>query len=145
MDRAGRVKVSSDLSVPGHPNVFVIGDTASAMQDGKPLPGVAQVALQGGRYVASVIIDRVEGKELNKPFHYRDKGNLATVGRSYAIVDLGKIHLTGFFAWLMWLAVHIYFLVGFRNRLVAIFQWAWTYFTYARGARLITFENEHEP
>jgi NADH dehydrogenase len=145
VDRAGRVKVSSDLSVPGHPNVFVIGDTASAMQDGKPLPGVAQVALQGGRYVASVIIDRVEGKELNKPFHYRDKGNLATVGRSYAIVDLGKIHLTGFFAWLMWLAVHIYFLVGFRNRLVAIFQWAWTYFTYARGARLITFENEHEP
>jgi len=145
VDRAGRVKVSSDLSVPGHPNVFVIGDTASAMQDGKPLPGVAQVALQGGRYVASVIIDRVKGKELNKPFYYRDKGNLATVGRSYAIVDIGNIRLTGFFAWLMWLAVHIYFLVGFRNRLVAIFQWAWTYFTYARGARLITFANEHEP
>jgi NADH dehydrogenase len=145
VDRAGRVKVSSDLSVPGHPNVFVIGDTASAMQDGKPLPGVAQVALQGGRYVASVIIDRVKGKELNKPFYYRDKGNLATVGRSYAIVDIGNIRLTGFFAWLIWLAVHIYFLVGFRNRLVAIFQWAWTYFTYARGARLITFANEHEP
>jgi NADH dehydrogenase len=144
VDRAGRVKVSSDLSVPGHPNVFVIGDTASAMQEGKPLPGVAQVALQGGLYVASVIINHVEGKELNKPFHYRDKGNLATVGRSYAIVDLGKIRLTGFFAWLMWLAVHIYFLVGFRNRLVAIFQWAWEYLTYARGARLITFENEHE-
>jgi NADH dehydrogenase len=145
VDRAGRVKVSSDLSVPGHPNVFVIGDTASAMQNGKALPGVAQVAMQGGRYVASVITRRVEGKELNTPFHYRDKGNLATVGRSYAIVDIGKIRLTGFFAWLMWLAVHIYFLVGFRNRLVAIFQWAWTYFTYARGARLITFENEHEP
>jgi NADH dehydrogenase len=95
--------------------------------------------------VASVINNRVKGKELNKPFVYRDKGNLATVGRSYAIVDLGNIRLTGFFAWLMWLAVHIYFLVGFRNRLVAIFQWAWTYFTYARGARLITFENEHEP
>jgi NADH:ubiquinone reductase (H+-translocating) len=145
VDRLGRVKVSSDLSVPGYPNVFVIGDTASAMQDGKPLPGVAQVALQGGRYVASVIIDRVKGKELNTPFYYRDKGNLATVGRSYAIVDIGNIRLTGFFAWLMWLAVHIYFLVGFRNRLVAIFQWAWTYFTYARGARLITFANEHEP
>jgi NADH dehydrogenase len=144
VDRAGRVKVSSDLSVPGHPNVFVIGDTASSMQDGKPLPGVAQVAIQGGNYVASVISNRVEGKDLNKPFHYRDKGNLATVGRSFAIVDIGKIRLTGFFAWLMWLAVHIYFLVGFRNRLVAIFQWAWQYLTYSRGARLITFENEQE-
>src|SRR5947209_4501592 len=145
VDRAGRVIVSSDLSVPGHPNVFVIGDTAVAMQNGKALPGVAQVAIQGGRYVAAVITDRIEGKELNKPFHYRDKGNLATVGRSYAIVDIGKIRLTGFFAWLLWLAVHIYFLVGFRNRLVAIFQWAWEYLTYARGARLITFENGHEP
>ncbi len=145
VDRAGRVKVSNDLSVPGHPNVFVIGDTANAMQNGKPLPGVAQVAMQGGTYVASVITHRVKGKELNKPFVYRDKGNLATVGRSFAIVDIGNIRLTGFFAWLMWLAVHIYFLVGFRNRFVAIFQWAWTYFTYSRGARLITFENEHEP
>ena len=145
VDRAGRVKVSNDLSIPGHPNVFVIGDTASFIQDGKPVPGVAQVAMQGGEYVASVISHRVKGNELDKPFSYRDKGNLATVGRSYAIVDLGNIRLTGFFAWLMWLAVHIYFLVGFRNRLVAIFQWAWTYFTYARGARLITFENEHEP
>ncbi|HXL37061.1 MAG TPA: NAD(P)/FAD-dependent oxidoreductase [Ktedonobacteraceae bacterium] len=145
VDRAGRVKVSSDLSVPGHPNVFVIGDTASTIQNEKPLPGVAQVAMQGGRYVASVITHRVAGKELNNPFHYRDKGNLATVGRSYAIIDIGNIRLTGFFAWLMWLAVHIYFLIGFRNRLVAIFQWAWTYFTYSRGARLITFENAHEP
>jgi NADH:quinone reductase (non-electrogenic) len=145
VDRAGRVKVSNDLSIPGHPNVFVIGDTASFIQNGKPLPGVAQVAMQGGRYVASVISHRVKGKELNQPFYYRDKGNLATVGRSYAIVDIGNIRLTGFFAWLMWLAVHIYFLIGFRNRLVAIFQWAWTYFTYSRGARLITFENEYEP
>jgi NADH:ubiquinone reductase (H+-translocating) len=144
VDRAGRVKVSRDLSVPGHPNVFVVGDTASSMQDGKPLPGVAQVAIQGGTYVASVISNQVEGKELNKPFHYRDKGNLATVGRSFAIVDIGHIRLTGFSAWLMWLAVHIYFLVGFRNRLVAIFQWAWEYLTYSRGARLITFENEQE-
>jgi NADH:ubiquinone reductase (H+-translocating) len=145
VDRAGRVKVASDLSVPGHPNVFVIGDTASVMQDGKPLPGVAPVAMQAGRYVASVITHRVEGKELNKSFHYLDKGNLATVGRSYAIVDIAKIRLTGLIAWLIWLAVHIYYLVGFRNRLVAILQWAWTYFTYARGARLITFENELEP
>ena len=144
VDRAGRVNVASDLSVSGHPNVFVIGDTASFMQNGKPLPGVAQVAIQGGNYVASVISYRVKGKELNKPFHYRDKGNLATVGRSYAIVDISHIRLTGFFAWLMWLAVHIYFLVGFRNRLVAIFQWAWEYLTYSRGARLITIENEQE-
>jgi NADH:ubiquinone reductase (H+-translocating) len=145
VDRAGRVKVASDLSVPGHPNVFVIGDTASIMQEGKALPGVAQVAMQGGRYVASVIIGSVEGKATNKPFSYRDKGNLATVGRSYAIVDINNIRLTGFFAWLIWLAVHIYFLVGFRNRLVAIFQWAWTYFTFDRGARLITFENYRDP
>jgi NADH:ubiquinone reductase (H+-translocating) len=145
VDRAGRVKVSGELSVPGHPNVFVIGDTASYMQNGKPLPGVAQVAMQGGTYVAWVISHRVKGKELHKPFKYHDKGNLATVGRSFAIIDIGNIRLTGFIAWILWLAVHIYFLVGFRNRLVAIFQWAWTYFTYSRGARLITFENEHEP
>jgi NADH dehydrogenase len=145
VDRAGRVKVSNDLSIPGHPNVFVIGDTASFIQNGKPLPGVAQVAIQAGRYVASVISHRVKGKELKQPFNYRDKGNLATVGRSYAIVDIGKIRLMGFFAWLLWLAVHIYFLIGFRNRVVAIFQWAWTYLTYSRDARLITFENEHEP
>ena len=144
VDHAGRVKALSDLSVPGHPNVFVIGDTASATQDGKPLPGIAPVAMQAGRYVASVIAHRVEGKELNKPFQYRDKGNLATVGRSYAIVDIGKIRLTGLIAWLMWLVVHIYYLIGFRNRFVALFQWAWTYFTYSRGARLITYENEQE-
>ena len=144
VDRAGRVKVASDLSVPGHPNVFVIGDTASATQDGKPLPGVAPVAMQGGRYVASVIAHQVMGKQPDKPFHYRDKGNLATVGRSYAIVDAGKIRLTGFIAWVIWLVVHIYYLIGFRNRLVALFQWAWTYRTYSRSARLITFENEHE-
>lgn len=142
MDRAGRVKVMSDLSIPGHPDVFVIGDTASFIQDEKPLPGVAPVAMQAGRYVASVIAQRVAGKEPNTLFYYRDKGNLATVGRSYAIVDIGKIRLTGLIAWLTWLVVHIYYLVGFRNRLVAIFQWAWTYFTYSRGARLITFENE---
>ncbi len=95
--------------------------------------------------MASVIAHRVAaGKQPNKPFHYRDKGNLATVGRSYAIVDIGKIRLTGFIAWVIWLVVHIYYLIGFRNRLVALFQWAWTYLTYSRSARLITFENEHE-
>ncbi len=145
VDRAGRVKVNEDLSVPGHPNVFVIGDTASATQDGKALPGVAPVAMQAGRYVARLVAHRVRGKELHEPFHYLDKGNLATVGRSYAIVDIGKIRLTGLIAWVMWLVVHIYYLIGFRNRFITLFQWAWTYFTYSRGARLITFENEHEP
>ena len=145
VDRAGRVKVNEGLSIPGRPNVFVLGDTASITQDGKPLPGVAPVAMQAGRYVAALITHRVRGEAMNKPFHYRTKGNLATVGRSYAIVDLGKLRLTGFIAWVMWLVVHIYYLIGFRNRLITLFQWAWTYFTYARDARLITVENEHEP
>lgn len=145
VDRAGRVKVTGNLSVPGYPNVYVIGDTATVTQNGKPLPGVAPVAMQEGRYVASMIAHQVEGKELNEPFHYRDKGNLATVGRSYAIVDIGKIRFTGLIAWVIWLVVHIYYLIGFRNRIVALFQWAWSYFTSSRGARLITLENEHEP
>jgi NADH dehydrogenase len=137
-DRAGRVKVEPDLSLPGHPNVFVIGDTSSFMQDGKPLPGVAPVAMQEGDYVASVIALRVAGKQAPAPFHYTNKGNLATVGRSFAIADLGKIHISGFVAWVLWLAVHILYLIGFRNRVLVMFQWAWAYFTYQRGARLIT-------
>lgn len=139
-DRAGRVKVESDLSLPGHPNVFVIGDTATVIQKGKPLPGVAPVAMQEGRYVASLIMQRMAGKERHKSFHYLNKGNLATVGRSYALVDLGPLKMTGFFAWVTWLVVHIFYLIGFRNRVVALFQWAWTYLTYHRGARLITLE-----
>jgi NADH dehydrogenase len=139
-DRAGRVKVNPDLSVPGHPEIFVIGDTASVTQDGKPLPGVAPVAMQAGRYVASVIQHRMAGKESHAPFHYHDKGNLATVGRSYALVEIGRLRMTGLIAWVIWLLVHIYYLIGFRNRVVALFQWAWTYFTYSRGARLITFD-----
>jgi NADH dehydrogenase len=137
-DRAGRVKVEPDLSLPGHPNVFVIGDTSSLMQEGKPLPGVAPVAMQEGDYVASVIALRVAGKQAPAPFHYINKGNLATVGRSFAIADLGKIHISGFVAWVLWLAVHILYLIGFRNRVLVMFQWAWAYFTYQRGARLIT-------
>lgn len=162
-DRAGRVKVAPDLSLPGHPNIFVIGDTASIMQDGKPLPGVAPVAMQAGRYVASLIAQRVASDKLSgrnvaqpeqvnqpvqpdqhAPFHYHSKGNLATVGRSYAIVQMGRLRLTGLLAWLMWLVVHIYYLIGFRNRFVALFQWAWTYFTYSRGARLITFDHSDQ-
>ncbi len=143
VDRAGRVKVGADLSLPGHPNVFVIGDTASVMQDGKLLPGVAPVAMQEGRYVASLIAQKVAGKDGNNdvpPFHYHDKGSLATVGRSFGIVDIGRFRLSGFFAWVMWLFIHIFYLIGFRNRFVVMFQWAWAYLTYQRGARLITFE-----
>ena len=140
VDRAGRVKVESDLSLPGHPNVFVIGDTATVTQGGKPLPGVAPVAMQAGDYVASLIVQRIAGKDQHKPFRYFNKGNLATVGRSYALVDMGKVRMTGFLAWVTWLVVHIFYLIGFRNRVVALFQWAWTYLTYARGARLITLE-----
>ena len=136
-DRAGRIKVLPDLSVAGHPNIFVIGDTTSLAQDGKPLPGVAQVAIQQGDYAASLIVDRVEGKKEPGPFHYRDKGNLATVGRAYGVVDVRGFRFTGFFAWVFWLAVHIFFLIGFRNRLIVLFQWAWAYLTFQRGARLI--------
>jgi len=143
-DRAGRVKVASDLSVPGHSNIFVIGDTASVQQHGKPVPGVAPAAIQEGHYVASVITQRINGQQHSQPFRYTNKGNLATVGRSYAIVDIGPLRLTGLIAWLTWLIVHIYCLVGFRNRLVALFQWAWTYFTFARSARLITYEAKDE-
>lgn len=144
VDRAGRVKVQSDLTLPGHPNVFVVGDTASLMQDGKPLPGVAPVAMQQGRYAAHVIAERVANRQPakeTKPFHYRNKGNLATVGRSSGIADLGWLRFSGFPGWIFWLAVHIFFLIGFRNRLMVMFQWAWAYITFQRGARLITFAN----
>ena len=122
VDRAGRVKVGSDLSLPGHPNVFVIGDTASLSQKGKPLPGVAPVAMQEGRYVAQVIAQCMAGKKGMPPFRYRSHGNLATVGRSFAVVESGPLRLTGFLAWAMWLAVHIFYLIGFRNRLLVMFH-----------------------
>lgn len=140
-DRAGRVKVLNDLSLPDQPNIFVIGDTASVIQDGKPLPGVAPVAMQAGRYVAAVIAQRVAGNEQTSQFRYRNKGNLATVGRSFAIVEIGKIQLTGFIAWIMWLTIHIFFLIGFRNRFLVFFQWIWAYFTFQRNTRLITFDD----
>lgn len=139
-DRAGRVKVCPDLSAPGHPNVFVIGDAAHVEQDGKLLPGVAPVAMQQGRYVASLLRNRLAGRPVPEPFRYKDKGNLATVGRSFAIVHIGRIQFAGFFAWVFWMAVHIYYLIGFANRLLVMIQWAWAYFTFQRGARLITFD-----
>lgn len=141
-DRAGRVKVDHHLNIDGHDEIFVIGDTAASLNDdGKPLPGVAPVAMQQGRYVASLIDARVHGeKKPSKPFHYVDKGNMATVGRSFAIVEIKKLHLSGFLAWMAWLAVHIVYLIGFRNRLLVLLQWAWAYATFQRGARLITEE-----
>jgi NADH dehydrogenase len=141
-DRAGRVMVLSDLTVPHHPEIFVIGDSSHIMTSEKPLPGVAPVAMQQGRYVASVIRRRLKGDQSVRPFHYKDKGNLATIGRSFAIADIKNIHLSGFVAWVTWLVVHIFYLIGFRNRLLVMIQWAWAYFTYQRGARLITGEQE---
>jgi NADH:ubiquinone reductase (H+-translocating) len=141
-DRAGRVQVNPDLSLPGHPEVFVIGDLAALKDEsGKMLPGVAPVAILEGRYVAKLIKKEIEqGGDLHSrsPFHYYDKGSLATIGRAAAVAQFGKIHISGFIAWLAWLFVHILFLIGFRNRLLVFIQWAWSYFTYERGARLIT-------
>ncbi|HEY4389499.1 MAG TPA: NAD(P)/FAD-dependent oxidoreductase, partial [Ktedonobacteraceae bacterium] len=130
VDHAGRVRVQSDLTVPEYSNIFVIGDTALATQDGKTLPGIAPVAMQEGQYVASTIADRIAGKASRRPFRYFDKGMLATVGRSFAVVDIGPLHFTGFFAWIVWLVVHIFFLISFRNRIMVLFQYAWCYFTF---------------
>ena len=176
VDRAGRVPVQADLSLPGHPEVFVIGDLAAAKDEqGKMLPGVAPVAIQEGKFVAKLIREEVEragsirnpegapplsrsprqesalsgpersegkskggGFDSRPAFHYWDKGSLATIGRAAAVAQFGKIHISGFIAWLSWLFVHILFLIGFRNRLLVFIQWAWSYVTYERGARLIT-------
>lgn len=146
LDRAGRVLVRPDLSIPGHPEVFVIGDLA-ALKDrsGKMLPGVAPVAILEGRYVAKLIRREIKlaksqpGQPVpRQPFHYWDKGSLATIGRAAAVAQFGKIHISGFMAWLAWLFIHIFFLIGFQNRVLVLIQWAWSYFTYERGARLIT-------
>ena len=137
LDRAGRVKVLPDLTIPGTPNVFVIGDLANlAGDDGRPLPGVAQVAIQMGRHAVHNILRAIEHQPL-RPFHYHDLGNMATIGRASAIADFGRFRLSGLLAWLAWLFVHILNLIGFRNRLVVLVQWAWAYFTYQRGIRLI--------
>lgn len=137
VDHDGRVKVEHGLSVPGHPNVFVIGDTATVTQNGKRLPGVAPVALQEASYVAAVIADRVAEKPHPQPFHYFNKGMLAVIGRDFGIVNIGRIRFTGLFAWFAWLLIHIYFLIGFRNRLLVLIQYAWIYFTFQKGSRVI--------
>jgi NADH dehydrogenase len=137
-DRAGRVQVAPDLSVPGHPDIFVLGDTATLDgAGGKPLPGVAPVAKQQGAYVARLLLARRQGKTL-PAFRYRDFGSLATIGRKRAIVQLGRFRLEGFIAWLIWCVAHIYFLIGFRNRLIVATNWLWNYLTFQRGTRLIT-------
>src|SRR6266446_5374494 len=140
-DRAGRVKVRPDLSVPGHPQIFVVGDTASIQQDGKPLPGVAQVAMQGGRYAGRLIARRLSGKAAPRPFRYFDKGNMAVVGKGFAVMQSGKIHLSGFFAWLGWALIHIQFLATANLRISVFVQWVWTFLTGQRGSRLIV--NHH--
>ena len=138
MDRAGRVLVNPDLTVPGHPEVFVIGDAAFLKDErGKVVPGVAPAAMQEGKSAARNI-ERDLNHQPRKNFRYLDKGNLATIGRAAGVAEFGKVHISGYVAWLAWLFVHIFFLIGFRNRIIVLIQWAWSYFTYERGARLIT-------
>ena len=138
-DRAGRVKVGPDLSVPGHPDIFVIGDTAAvADASGRPVPGIAPAAKQMGHYAAKVIAARIAGRPSHAPFRYMHRGELATIGRRAAVVKFGRLHLRGFIGWLFWSVVHIYFLIGLRNRFIVAFTWLWSYLTFQRGARLIT-------
>jgi len=138
-DRAGRVKVNSDLSLPGHPEIFVVGDTAAVTdKNGHPVPGIAPAAKQMGTYVGKLISARVAGREWNKPFKYMHLGDLATIGRRAAVVKFGPLELKGFIGWVFWSVAHIYFLIGLRNRFVVAFNWFWDYVTFQRGARLIT-------
>ncbi|MFP5247356.1 MAG: NAD(P)/FAD-dependent oxidoreductase, partial [Thermoanaerobaculia bacterium] len=138
LDRAGRVLVTPELTIPGHPEVFVLGDLAALQQrDGSFVPGVAPAAIQEGQHTGRNLERAVAGQPL-RPFKYRDKGSLATIGRAAAVADFGKVRFGGFLAWMAWLVIHIFFLIGFRNRFLVITQWAWAYQTYQRGARLIT-------
>ncbi len=139
LDRAGRVTVEPDLTLPGHPEVFALGDMVRVLgEDGAPqaLPGVAPVAMQEGRHAARAVRARVAGRAV-EPFHYRDKGNLATIGRAAAVADLHVVRLSGFPAWLTWLLVHLWYLIGFQNRLLVMIRWSISFFTRGRGARLI--------
>jgi NADH dehydrogenase len=137
-DRAGRVLVNPDLTVPGHPEVFVVGDLAFLKQaGGGPVPGVAPAAIQMGKHAVQQIFRSLENQP-HRDFEYVDKGSLATIGRAAAVADFGRAHLSGFLAWVAWLLVHLFFLIGFRNRVLVMLEWAWSYFTFQRGARLIT-------
>jgi len=145
LDKSGRVIVESDMSVPGHPEIFVIGDLANYLhQTGQPLPGLAPVAMQQGNYVARLILARLQNKSI-RPFKYRDKGTLATIGRSRAVGTIWKMKFKGFIAWFLWLFIHLLFLVGFQSKVLVLLQWAWNYFTWARSARVITNVYEHAP
>jgi NADH dehydrogenase len=138
-DRSGRVEVEPDLSIAGHPEVFVIGDLAKMLNaDGTEVPGVAQGAMQGGKYVGRVIASAVAGHDDRKPFRYHDKGNMATIGRASAVIATKRVAASGLFVWMFWWVVHIMFLIGFRSRVLVMFHWAWTWLSFTRGARLIT-------
>jgi NADH dehydrogenase len=145
LDRMGRAIVEPDCTIPGHPEVFVLGDAAAyAAPGGGTLPGICPVAIQMGQYTARIIAGDVAGKP-RRAFHYWDKGQLAVVGRGRAVADIWKLHFSGFFAWLTWIFVHIFFLIGFRNRVLVMIQWAWSYLTYGVGARIITEEIRSPP
>jgi NADH dehydrogenase len=143
-DRAGRVRIQNDLTVPGHPEIFVVGDTASLDQNGKPLPGVAQVAIQQGRYAGRLIHNRIVGNPPPSPFNYFDKGSMAVVGKGFAVLQSGKVRMSGFVAWLAWAAVHLQFLATSSLRLSVFLQWVWTYVTGQRGDRLIVSPHRSE-
>jgi NADH dehydrogenase len=137
LDRAGRVLVERDLTIPGHPDVYVVGDLAHFDQDGRPVPGVAPAAMQMGKHAGGNVLRSLEGRP-REPFLYVDKGSLATIGRYAAVAQIGRYKVSGVVAWLLWLFVHIFFLIGFRNRVMVLLEWAWSYLSYDRGARLIT-------
>jgi NADH dehydrogenase len=138
-DRSGRIKVTPQLTVPGHPDIFVVGDLATLNDEkGKTLPGVAQVAMQGGAYVAKVIRSRIAGKQIEKPFHYFNKGDMAVIGRAAAIANIFGVQVSGLLAWLAWLFIHLMYIVEFQSRVVVFVQWGFEYLTFSRGARLIT-------
>jgi NADH dehydrogenase len=139
LDRAGRVPAQPTLEAPGHPEIYLAGDICSLAQDGKPLPGVAQVAMQQGTHAAHNIMRTIRG-QTPEPFRYRDYGNVAVVGRGSAVADIGGVRAWGFFAWLFWLFLHIFWLIGFRNRIAVMSEWAWAYLTFQRRVRLITGE-----
>jgi NADH dehydrogenase len=142
LDRAGRIKVEPDLTLKGHPEIFVLGDMAHCENNGKLVPGVCPAAVQMGQYAARRIVERIQGKKNSAPFRYWNKGELATIGRASAVADFGFLRLSGFFAWFTWVFVHILYLVGFQNRLLVLVQWAFHHFTFNRGARLITWPGE---
>ena len=137
LDRAGRVRAEPTLAVPGHPEIFVAGDICALNQDGVPLPGVAQVAMQEGAHAARNVLRRLRGEPL-EPFRYRNYGNMATIGRGSAVADIGPVKASGLLAWLIWLFIHIFWLIGFRNRIAVLGEWAWSYVTFQRRVRLIT-------